>query len=95
MKMTIFDALRLLGEIDLLQEALKLKNGKKIDSEDNTIFSIIDDVPRSPIVIRRPPPFYISHRLEGWIINNCMIYIKVAITIIPRAIAEAMKLYIT
>lgn len=65
-KITIFDALRILGQIDLLQEALKIKNNsRKRTSENNIILDNIDDVPWAPIVIRRPTPFYLSLRLEG------------------------------
>lgn len=74
--------------MDLLQEALKLKNGRKRGNEDNTIFSITNDISRAPIGIIRPPPFYISIRLEGWFVNNCMIDTRATITIIPRSIAN-------
>lgn len=93
-KMTIFDALRILGQINLLQEALKLKNGRKRTSVDNVILVIFDDIPRAPINIRRCPLFYISLRLEGWVVNNDMIDTRATITIISRAFVEAMKLYI-
>lgn len=94
-KMTMFDALRLPDHIDLLEEALKFNNGRKITNEDNVIISIFDDVPRALIGIRRPPPFYISLRLEGWVVNNCMIDTRATIIVMPRAVAEAMKFYIT
>ena len=55
----------------------------------------VDDVHPSPIGIRIPPPIYLSLRLEGWIVQNCMIDIGIAITIIPKAIANEMKLHIT
>lgn len=64
-KMTMFDALRILGQLELLQEALKLKDSKKRVNEGNIIFAIFDDVPSYPIGIRIPPPFYLSLRLES------------------------------
>jgi len=54
-----------------------------------------DDVPPTPIGITRPPPFYLSLRLEGWVVNKCMIDIEVAITMISKAIVDEIKLYIT
>ena len=81
--------------MDLLQEALKLKNSKKRVNEGNFVFLISDDVPLAPIGIRRSPPFYLFLRLEGWVVNNCMIDTEATIVIIPKAIANKMKLYIT
>lgn len=44
-KMIIFDALRIPGKIDLLQEALKIrKNSIKRTSEENIIIANINDV---------------------------------------------------
>lgn len=63
--MTIFDALRILGNIDLLQEALKLKKSKKRVNEEIIVFKNVDNVPLAPIGIRRPPPFYLSLILES------------------------------
>jgi len=54
-----------------------------------------DDVPPAPIGITRPPPFYLSLRLEGWVVNNYMIGTRAAITMIPKAVVDEMKLYIT
>ena len=59
------------------------------------ILANIDDVLRAPIGIRRPSPFYLSLRLEGWMVNNCMIDIKVGSTIIPKDVTKEIKLYIT
>lgn len=59
-KITMFDALMILGQMDLLPEDLKLKNSKKRVNEGNVIFAIFDDVPPSPIGIRKSPPFYLS-----------------------------------
>lgn len=93
--MIIFDALRKPSQIDLLQEALQIKNNsKKRTCEDNIIISNIDDVPRAPIGIRRSPPFYMSLRLECWVVNNYMIDIREVSIAIPKAIIEEMKLYI-
>jgi len=94
-KMTVFDALKIPGQLDILQEDLKLRNNNKRVNEGNIIFAISDDVPPAPIGIRRPPPFYLSLRLEGWVVNNCMINTRATITIIPKAVANEMKLYIT
>lgn len=33
--------------------------------------------------------------LDGWVVNNCMIDIKATSSIIPKAIIDEMKLYIT
>jgi len=77
-----------------LQEALKLKNNKKRKNKGNVVFFNFDDFPPSPIVIRIPPLFYLSIRLEGWIVNNCMIDTKAAITVIPKVVTNEMKLYI-
>ena len=63
--MTMFDALKIPGQLDLLQEALKLRNSKKRVNEGNPIFAISDDVPPTPIGIRIPLAFYISLQLEG------------------------------
>lgn len=62
-KMTLFDALKILGQLDLLQEALTLGNSKKRINEWNVIFAISYDVPPAPIGKRRPPPIYLSLRL--------------------------------
>ena len=63
-KMIIFDALRMPIQIDLLQEALKLRNNsRKRTSEDNIIIINTDDVLHTSIGIRRPPSFYLSLRL--------------------------------
>jgi len=94
-KMTMFDALKIPGQLDLMQEGSKLRNYKKRVNEENVIFGISDDVPLAPIGIRRPPPFYLSLRLEAWVVNNCMIDTETAITVIPKAITNEMKLYIT
>lgn len=93
--MTMFDTLRLCDQMDLFQEALKLKNGRKRTNEENVILTIFDDIPRPYISIIRSPHFYISIRLEGWLVSNYMIDIRAAITIMPKAIIETMKLYIT
>ena len=61
----MFDALNISGQIDLLQEALKLKNIKKRVNGGNVVFTIYDDVPPALVGIRRPSPFYLSLRLEG------------------------------
>ena len=74
---------------------MEIKYGKKRASEDNIILAIIDDVPRPLIGIIRPPYFQISLSLEGWVINNHMIDIEVAIIVIPRAVIEEIKLYNT
>ena len=94
-KMTMFDALKISSQLDFLQEALKLRNNKKRVNEGNVIFAISDDVPPTPIVIRRLSPFYLSLRLEGWVVNNYMIDTRAVIIVIPKAITNEMKLYIT
>jgi len=64
-------------------------------NEGNAICTIYDYVPPSLIGTIRPPHFYISLILEGYVVNNYMIDTKVAITIIPKVVANEMKLYIT
>jgi len=59
-RMTMFDTLKILGQLDLLQEALKLINSEKRVNEGNPIYAMSDDVPLAPIGITRPPPFYFS-----------------------------------
>lgn len=59
------------------------------------MFAIYYDVPLAPIGIRQAPPFYPSLRLEGWVVNNCMIDIRAIITVIPKFVVNEMKLYIT
>ena len=45
-KMIMFDALRMPSQIDLLQEALKIKNNsRKRTNEDSIILANIDDIP--------------------------------------------------
>jgi len=94
-KMTMFDALKIPYQLDLLQEISKLKNSKKEVNEGNIFCAISDDIPPAPIGIRRPPPLYLSLRIEGWVVNNCMIDTEAAITIIPKALTNEMNLYIT
>lgn len=93
--MTMFDALRIPRKIDLLKKDLKLKNTIKMTNEDNIVLENFDDIHLAPIGIRRSPPFYLFLRLEGWVVDNCMIDIGVASTVIPKAIVDEMKLYIT
>ena len=78
-----------------MQEALKLRNNKKRINKRNIVFAISNEIPSDPIGIRIPPPFYLSLRLEGWVLNNCMIDTRVAITMIPKVVANEMKMYIT
>jgi len=94
-RVTMFDALKIPGQLDLLQEALKLRNSKKRLNEGNPIYATSDNFPLDPIGIIRPPPFYLSLILEGWVVNNCMIDIGAAIIIIPKAVVDEMKLYVT
>ena len=59
------------------------------------MFTNSNDVCLAPIGVRIPTPFYLSLRLEGWIVNNCVIDTRAASTIIPKDVADEMKLYIT
>lgn len=64
---------------------MKIKNNSiKRNNEENIIIANIDDVSQDPIGIRRPVPFYISLRLEGWVVNNCMIDTRVARPLFPK-----------
>ena len=43
----------------------------------------------------RPPPYYITLDLEGYIIHNCMIGSRVVVTVMPKRVSNMIDLTYT
>jgi len=86
-RMSLYDALRILGQLDLLRASLKVMN-EGLDS----ILNLTEAAKYPGMGKNRPPPFYISLELEGFVVHNCLIDSGASITVMPKAVCDIMGL---
>lgn len=89
-KVSLYDALKILGQLDLLRASLQAKN-EGLES----VLNLKEAAKHPGMGKNRPPPFYISLEFEGFVIHNCLIDSGAAITVMPKVVCDIMGLQYT
>lgn len=86
-RVSLYDALKIPGQLDLLRASLKVMN-EGLDS----VLNLIEDARYLGMGKNRPPTFYISLELDGFIVHNCLIDFEASITVMPKVVCDIMGL---
>lgn len=90
MKISLFEALKILRQIDLLRIALVAQN-KGMDR----VLNLFEASKYPGMGKNKMPAFYMTLELDEYILHNCLVDSGAGTTVMPKAVCDVMGLPLT
>jgi len=86
-RVSLFEALKILGQIDLLKTSLiALNEGME------RVLNLFETSKYLGMGKNKPPTFYMTLEIEGYVLHNCLVDSGAATIIMPKAVCDVMGL---
>lgn len=89
-RISLFEALKIFKQIDLLKISLIALNEGM-----DRVLNLFETLKYSRMGKNKPLMFYMTLKIEGYVLHNCLVNFKATTTVIPKVVCDVMGLPMT